>query len=138
MQRLRQAASVSLAHHLEPTRSTLRTEYRYYQDDFEIRAHTLEFRIYQYLSSNLLVGPSYRFYRQTGADFFATAFNADIASSASRTSDSDLAPFTAHRYGLKLLWLVGKSSSLDASFFYYTRSNDLTARIASFGYVGSF
>ena len=135
--RTRHAVQARLAQHLPATRTTLRAAYRYYWDTFQLTAHTAEFELHQYLAKRFIARGSYRYYQQTGVNFFGTAF-ADEASTLPRTSDSDLAPFHAQEFGLKLLWLAPGQSSLDVSYFHYARDNGLFANILSFGYGDRF
>ena len=136
--RTRQGVQARIAQHLPSSRTTLRAAYRYYWDTFELTAHTLELEAHQYLAPRLLARGSYRYYSQTGVDFFAPAFPTAFNPAAPRTSDSDLAPFQAHELGLRLLWLAGGHSTLDVSYFHYGRDNGLDAHIFSFGYGGGF
>jgi len=116
----------------------LRASYRYYWDSFELRADTVELELHQYLAPRLIARGSYRYYSQTGVDFFGTAFPVNLDLRRPRTSDSDLAPLHANEFGLKLLWLARGKSTLDVSYFHYQRDNGLFANIISFGYGGGF
>lgn len=136
--RTRHALQARVAQHIPTSHSTLRAAYRYYWDTFELSAHTVEFELHQYLSPRWIARGSYRYYRQSGVDFFGIAFPTDIGPSVPRTADSDLAPFHAHELGLKLLWLASGKSTLDVSFFHYVRDNDFRANILSFGYGTGF
>ena len=136
--RTRHALQARVAQHVPATHSTLRAAYRYYWDTFQLGAHTLELELHQYLGSHVIARGSYRYYKQTGVDFFTTAFAADNASPLPRTADSDLAPFHANELGLKLLWLARGANTVDVSYFYYERSNDLRAHVLSVGYGSRF
>jgi Protein of unknown function (DUF3570) len=143
--RLRNAASVRLAQHIPQSRSTIKGSYRYYFDDFGLIAHTAEAQFYQYLAPWLYVRGSYRFYTQTGVEFFGESFSPDISDTTPRTSDSDLAPFNANEYEIKVVMLGAKapflklkSAFLDASFSTYDRSNDLSVNTASLAYGRKF
>ena len=136
--RTRHAVQARVAQHVPATRSTLRAAYRYYWDTFELSAHTLELELHQYLGPHVIARGSYRYYTQTGVDFFTTAFSAENASPLARTADSDLAAFHANELGLKLLWLARGSNTLDVSYFYYVRSNDFVSHVLSFGYGSRF
>jgi len=138
--RLKHAASAWLSQHVPLTRTTVKTGYRYYRDDFGLSAHTAEARLYQYLGSRIIARGSYRFYRQTGADFYRESFPTDMAS-VIKTADSDLAPFDAHEVGAKLTFYftpIGPTwrsrSALNVSYLRYSRDNDLTIDAVSFGY----
>jgi hypothetical protein len=137
--RTRQAVQARIAQHLPDSHTTLRAAYRYYTDTFQLSAHTAEFELHQYLLPKLIARGSFRYYTQTGVDFFSSAFPlAESLARVPRTADSDLAAFHAQEYGLKLLWLVRGQSSLDISYSHYVRDNDLSANIFSFGYGGGF
>lgn len=136
--RTRQGVQARIAQHIPDSRTTLRAAYRYYWDTFELTAHTLEFEAHQYLAPTFILRGSYRYYSQTGVDFFRTAFSPESGLTSPRTSDSDLAPFHASELGLRLLWLAGGHSTLDVSYFHYARDHDFEANIFSFGYGAGF
>lgn len=57
-------------HHFHALGSTLRSSYRYYQDSFGIKAHTLGLDWVQPVNSMLTVTPSLRLYSQSAANFY--------------------------------------------------------------------
>jgi hypothetical protein len=129
--RLRHALRGRLAQHVPLTRSTLQLGYRFYVDNYGLLAHTAEVQAYQYLADWVYVRLSHRVHHQSGVDFFATDFT-EMSGGGPRTSDSDLAPFTAQEVGLKLRVLGERSpfdaiarAVIDAAFYRYWRSNDL-------------
>ncbi len=129
--RLRQAATVKLSQHVLRTRSTLKASYRYYRDDFELDAHTVQLYGYQYLRPWLYTRLGWRVHRQDGVGFYQDVF--PPAPTGSRTSDSDLAPFTSNELTLKLALLADRApfrslgrATVDAAFGRYFRSNDLS------------
>jgi hypothetical protein len=137
--RLRHALSARIAQHIPDTHSTVKASYRFYIDNYGLDAHTAEVLAYQYLVPWLYLRGSYRYYWQSGVDFYGQMFG---PGTTPRTADSDLAPFHAHEWGVKLVMLAEQSpfdflrrSSIDASFFRYVRSNDLTVSMfaLSFG-----
>lgn len=136
--RTRHAVQARVAQHLPESHTTLRAGYRYYTDTFQLSAHTAEFELHQYVFPRLIARGSFRYYTQTGVDFFSTALPLQTSPLQPRTADSDLAEFHASEYGLKLLWLSRGKSSLDLSWFHYSRSNGLDANIVSFGYGSGF
>ncbi len=138
--RLKHAVSGWLFQHVPLTRTTLKAGYRYYRDDFGLSAHTAEARMYQYLGSRVIARGSYRFYRQSGADFYRDRYPMGMGT-ALKTADSDLAPFDAHELGAKLTfhftpigptWRSRRAFTL--SYFRYSRDNDLSIDAVSFGY----
>ena len=57
--------------HFPGADGTLRAEYRYYRDDWGIRAHTLEVAWQQDVGERWSVRPALRYYTQGAADFYA-------------------------------------------------------------------
>jgi hypothetical protein len=135
--RVRHAVSARLAQHIPLTHSTLKVWYRYYADDFRLRAHSVEVSAYQYLVNWLYVRGGYRFHRQTGVDFFTTSLAERPPDNLSRTADSDLAPFDANEWSFEMVvigeraprWL--RAWSVSAEVLRYVRTNDLTINVVS-------
>ncbi|MEM9072198.1 MAG: DUF3570 domain-containing protein [Myxococcota bacterium] len=101
--RLRHALSGEIAQHIPVSRSTLRGRYRYYRDDFGIRGHTFEIEGYQWIGRRMYLRVGYRLHDQTAPDFFTTYVPAAATDSIGfRTADSDLAPFRAHEWNIKV------------------------------------
>jgi hypothetical protein len=142
--RLRQAVSGLLAHHIPRTSSTVRLSYRFYADDFDVRAHTLMGELYQYITQRAHVSAHYRAYHQTAVSFWTTNLTLlELDPSRLRTSDSDLARFWAHEWGAKVLFHItepGRAQQhyVDAFFNRYTRTNNLSVNAASIGYGYNF
>ena len=109
--RLRHAWTVRIAQHIPYMRATVRAGYRFYIDDIGIRAHTVDAKLYQYLGPWLLAEASYRFHNQTAAEFFKTSVPVDFDTEQPRTADSDLAAFTAHELGGRVLVLFNPKGS---------------------------
>jgi len=108
---------------------TVRTYYRYYFDDWGINSHTASIEIPVKLSDKFTVYPSYRFYNQTEADYFAP-YEGHLSTTEFRTSDYDLSEYTANQYGLGVsytdiftsfhVWKLGLKS-IDLKFYQYDR-----------------
>jgi hypothetical protein len=137
--RVRHALTVRLAQHVPATRSTFKTWYRAYADDFGLVAHSVEVAGYQYLTSWLYVRASYRFHHQTGVDFFTTGLAMAPSPSLLRTADSDLAPLSANEWSLQLAIVRGRAPSclrawsLSAEVMRYWRTNDLQITALALG-----
>jgi hypothetical protein len=56
--------------HLPGTSSTLQADYRYFQDDWGIRSHTLEVAWQRDLGERWAIRPALRYYTQSAADFY--------------------------------------------------------------------
>jgi hypothetical protein len=133
-QRLRHALVGRVAQFL-PWNGALHAFYRFYDDDWGIRAHTMELELYQRLSSFSYLRLNYRYYTQAGARFFTTLATPGFKLA---TSDSDLAPFDAHTIGVKgsvdIPTRFAQNLHADASVERYFRSNDLRVSVYSFGF----
>ncbi|HPQ20757.1 MAG TPA: DUF3570 domain-containing protein [Saprospiraceae bacterium] len=119
----------------------LRTFTRYYQDDWNIKSWTASVEIPVKISEYFTLYPSYRFYNQTAADYFAP-YNVHLSTDTYYTSDYDLSEFSANQYGFGLsytdiftsahLWRFGLKS-IDLKYNYYKRNSGLKAHLVSFG-----
>lgn len=100
-------------------RDIVDASYRYYQDDWGVRAHTIDLRWRFELAGGLHVEPRWRGYRQTAADFWrgwlveGAQWNSatHAAGVANASADPRLAAFTAHTLGVKLGAPVGRASA---------------------------
>ena len=75
--------------------------YRFYNDNFGIRAHTFELELPVKVTPFFVAYPFYRYHTQTAATYFAPFAQHAIADEF-YTSDYDLAAFAAHKVGLGL------------------------------------
>ncbi len=78
-----------------------RTYYRYYFDDFDIRAHTLHLEAPVKPTPFLAIVPFYRFHQQTASKYFAP-IDQHLSTETYFTSDYDLSGFNSHKVGLGL------------------------------------
>ncbi len=116
---------------------SLRTYYRYYFDDWGIRSHTASLEVPIKISRKFTLYPSYRFYNQTAADYFAP-YEANLSTSDYYTSDYDLSKFSANQYGFGVsytdifskfhIWKLGLKT-IDFKYNNYTRNTGLKANI---------
>lgn len=79
----------------------VRTFYRYYTDDWGIASNTASITLPVKINDRFTLSPSYRFYNQSEADYFAP-YEQHQSSENHYTSDYDLSMFTAHQYGMQL------------------------------------
>lgn len=142
--RMRHAFSLQLLQHAPRTRTTAKLGYRYYIDDFNLRAHTPSISLYQWLGRRAYVRVTYRNHLQTGVSFYTVGTRTEIPEDMPLTADSDLAPFSAHQFGMAaVIYLVGPRSlrgtqALDIGYNRYQRSNDLRVNVFSIGYARHF
>ncbi len=120
----------------------VRTFYRYYTDDWGINSHTASIELPVKITDKFTVYPSYRFYHQTEADYFAP-FNEHLSIQEFYTSDFDLSDFNANQYGIGIsytdifakahIWKFGLKS-IDFRYRYYERNSGLNANLFSGGF----
>lgn len=121
---------------------SLRTYYRYYYDDWGITAHTANIELPIKISNKITLYPTYRYYTQTAADYFAP-YEELLSTSEFYTSDYDLSEFNANQFGFGIsytdifttrrIWKLGLKS-VDLKYSNYKRNTGLTAGIISAGF----
>ncbi|WP_439152934.1 DUF3570 domain-containing protein [Winogradskyella sp.] len=119
----------------------LRTYYRYYYDDWGIQSHTFNLEVPIKISQKFTLYPSYRFYNQTAADYFAP-FDEHLSTDNYYTSDYDLSKFNANQFGFGIsytdifatthLWKFGLKS-IDLQYNNYSRNTGLDANYIGIG-----
>jgi hypothetical protein len=80
--------------------AALHLDYRYYADDWELRAHTVDIAWYQQLPHDWLVVPRVRWYSQSKADFYAPYYLAQPRNYL-LSSDYRLSPYGALSLGVE-------------------------------------
>lgn len=91
-------------HHIRPVKASIHADYRYYQDDWGIKAHTFKLGWYQPLGMGWRLAPLVRYYSQTQADFYFP-FLMGGSDREEFSSDYRLSPFGA------LSWAVSVDKS---------------------------
>jgi len=119
----------------------LRTYYRYYYDDWGITSHTANIELPIKISDTFTLYPSYRYYTQTAADYFAP-FEQLVSSSDFYTSDYDLSEFNSNQFGFGIsytdiftkrrIWKFGLKS-ININYSSYKRNTGLKAGIINAG-----
>lgn len=115
----------------------LRSFYRYYQDDWGIKGHTVQLESSVKISPFFSVTPFYRYYTQTAADYF-NAINIHKTAEQYYTSNYDLAKFNSNFYGAgirlsppKGVFGIQRLNMLELRYGHYTRTNGLKSDIIS-------
>ncbi|MBI9042698.1 DUF3570 domain-containing protein [Lutibacter sp.] len=121
---------------------SLRTYYRYYYDDWGITSHTANIELPIKISDKFTVFPTYRYYTQTAADYFAP-YEELLSTNEFYTSDYDLSKFNSNQFGFgvsytdiftsRRIWKLGLKS-VDIKYSNYKRNTGLTAGIISAGF----
>ncbi|MBI9041602.1 DUF3570 domain-containing protein [Lutibacter sp.] len=121
---------------------SLRTYYRYYYDDWGITSHTANIELPIKISDKFTLYPTYRYYTQTAADYFAP-YEQLLSTNEFYTSDYDLSEFNSNQFGFGIsytdiftsrrIWKLGLKS-VDLKYSNYKRNTGLTAGIISAGF----
>lgn len=120
----------------------LKTYYRFYTDDWGIQSHTANIEVPVKISQNFTLYPSYRYYNQTAADYFA-AYEQHSSDEEYYTSDYDLSEYNANQYGLGIKYTdiftkfhLGTFGlkSIDLKYNHYERNTGLSADIIAGGF----
>ena len=104
--------------------SALHLDYRYYWDDWQVRAHTMDFAWYQPLGKGWTIRPNIRYYNQTAADFFADTVPETFGDEFS--SDFRLGTFGSLAAGLKIIKTFDSGLTVSVRAESYRQSPDLT------------
>ena len=119
-------------------RYIIRAFYRYYLDDWGVKAHTLEMEVPMKFTPFFSFSPFYRFYTQTAADYFAP-YTLHQLSENFFTSDYDLSELNSHFFGAVFRFVPAKGvfgiehlSSAEIKAGHYIRSEGLSSNIVSF------
>lgn len=112
-------------------RFIIRSFYRYYQDNWGLKAHTIDMELPVKITPFFSLSPFYRFYSQNAVDYFAPYAQHNPAENYF-TSDYDLSKFTSRFFGTgirlsppKGILGVQKLNSLEIRYGHYQRSNGL-------------
>lgn len=113
----------------------VRTYYRYFMDNWGIRAHTAEIEVPVKLTSFISLSPFYRYNKQTGTRYFAPYGEHD-PSSPYFTSDYDLSTLNSDFYGAGLriapphgVFGWQHLNMLELRYGHYNRSTGLVSNI---------
>jgi len=120
----------------------LKTYYRYYFDDWGITSQTANIELPVKIAEKFTLYPSYRYYTQTEADYFAP-YEAHLTTEKFYTSDYDLSAFNSNQYGFGIRYtdIFAKGSifnlflkQADLKYSYYKRNTNFHFNIVSLGF----
>jgi len=122
-------------------RIVVRTNYRFYADDWGISSHTANIEIPIKITDNFTLYPSYRFYNQTAADYFQL-YNEHQSTNEFYTSDHDLSSYNANQYGFGISYTDQFGSfhiyklglkKIDLKFYQYNRNTSFKYSLVTLG-----
>ena len=99
---------------------TLQADYRYFSDDWGIRAHTLEVAWSQALNERWTVRPALRYYTQDAADFYSPTVPRPVP--AVHSSDQRLASFGGLSPSLRAILRFDEKTTVEATLGYVQNS----------------
>ena len=122
---------------LASERMIIRAYYRYYLDDFGIRAHTFQIETPIELNTSFTISPLIRLYFQKGSKYF-NEYKEHSAMEEFYSSDNDLSTLNSLKLGLGFRYLPEKRTlkylffhEVNVHYSYYHRSDQLTSHIIS-------
>ncbi|MEC9359893.1 MAG: DUF3570 domain-containing protein [Pseudomonadota bacterium] len=104
---------------------SLHLDYRYFDDSWGIRSHTVDFALHKDFGTRLSLAPHLRWYSQSQAKFYQPYFLAE-RDDGYYSSDYRLSPYGAVTVGLDLSWRFGEQA-LRLSLEHYEASADTAA-----------
>jgi hypothetical protein len=130
-----------------PNRSSVNATYMRYLDDWGVESHTLGTILHQYVNDSVVVRYRYRFYRQSGADFWRDDYTDAGGVDGFQTADYRMGGFDAHLFGTKVTWELGRGPlavpalngiRVNLKYERYFNSNNFSANIFESGLTLSF
>ncbi len=133
--RVSSAAALRTRYHL-PYRAAVSGEYRFYTDSWDINAHTFEVGYIQPVKDRWLVEFKYRYYTQTGAEFYSDLYPfRDAQNFLAR--DKELSDFQSHGPNLAVTWTwlnrggerpLRSEVSFSGNYYFFTYDDFLDIR----------
>ena len=118
-------------------RVVLRGFYRFYWDNWEMTSHTASLEVAYKISPFISLAPSYRFYAQTGVEYFAKYQEHNLGEEFF-TSDYDLSDFTSNMFGFNARFSnlndklgIKAFNAAEIRYGNYQRSTGLDSHIVS-------
>ena len=115
----------------------VRTYYRYYQDDWGLKAHTINLEVPYKITPFLSVSPFYRYYTQEQVDYFAP-YQKHKPSEKFFTSNYDLSTFHSNFFGAGFRYAppenilhINHFSSVELRYGHYAKNIGMTSDIIS-------
>jgi len=115
----------------------IRAYYRYYTDDWSLKAHTADLEIPVKLTQAFSLSPFYRYYTQSGTKYFKP-YGEHTAADEYYTSNYDLSKFDSSFFGMGMkftplngIFGLKHWNTLEIRYGHYTRTTNMTSDIIS-------
>jgi hypothetical protein len=117
--RFEQLLFLQWTHYIEPLGASVETSYRYGHNDWGSDSHTGTLSIYKkFFKDSLTIGPTFRYYRQSAADFYSTQFSGNPKY---YSSDYRLSAEETYSAGVQVRWFPIKDRfAVDLGYERYT------------------
>jgi hypothetical protein len=89
-------------HQYLSNRSSLKIDYRLYDDDWGVRSHEIAGALSQYVKRGLYAQYEYRWYTQTAADFWRPEYLSTQGVDGYLTGDYRMSPLSSHLFGVSM------------------------------------
>ncbi len=127
------------ANYFAGDRVIIRSYYRYYQDDWGVKAHTFNLETPIKITPFVSVSPFYRFYAQQATKYFAP-YKAHKVNETYYTSNYDLSTFNSNFFGAGIrlappenIFGINHLSTLELRFGHYSKNIGMQSNIVSLG-----
>jgi len=118
-------------------RDSTTLSYRFMNDDWGIRSHTVEAKYHWNFSKHSSLEPQFRYYTQTAADFYKTLLINNQPLPAFASADYRLAKMSSWTVGAKYTWASDSGREYSVRGAYYRQSSDASSS-SSIGVLNSF
>ena len=122
------------AHYFSAADIALHTSYRYYRNDWGVRAHSVDLQLYKQFESGWMIRPNIRYYTQRAAEFYGDPPFPPSLVGTFFSADHRLSGFGAITLSLKISKELPKNFSLDAKWEWYQQRSDW--RLGGNGSIG--
>jgi len=115
--------------------SSLKADFRYYEDDWNVSSQTYGLKLNQRISEPLTVRYRYRYYNQGAAWFYRDDYRGTTSVNGYQTGDYRLGQYGAHLFGGHITWRPEslfsfiENAEVNFTFERYFNSNNFTANI---------
>jgi hypothetical protein len=142
--RLRQDYFIGVSQYIY-NRSSVKLDYRYYQDDWGVSSHMIGVKLNQYVNDEFMFRYRYRYYTQFSASFYRHDYMASGGVGGYQTGDYRLSDFGAHLFGGQVQWYphrflgrFGARAQLTLGYERYFNSNNFSANVFETGLQVAF
>lgn len=117
--RTKEILYLSWTQFVDPLNGSLELGYRYFHDNWDINAHTMDFNWHQKIGKRIVVSPHFRYYYQTAVNFYDVMVPDFNNLPKAYSADYRLSEFQSLAFGVKVTCRIHRYVSLDAGYMRY-------------------